>query len=198
MELIFATGNPHKIKEAQEITGEGITLVSSEDTGITEEIPEYGETLSENALIKAEYVHKRCHKPCFADDTGLEVEALDGKPGVKSARYASKECDSLRNMKKLLKELEGNKNRKARFRTVIALVRDDNINYFEGILNGTIAHEASGKEGFGYDPLFIPEGYNKTLAELTAEEKNSISHRAKALSSLTDFLLKEKLISNKE
>lgn len=197
MELIFATGNPHKIKEAQEIAGKGITLISSVETGITEEIPEYGDTLNENALIKAEYVHKRCHKPCFADDTGLEVEALDGKPGVKSARYASEECDSSKNMDKLLNELEGKENRKARFRTVIALIIDNKVNYFEGILDGTIANEASGKEGFGYDPLFIPEGYNKTLAELTSEEKNSISHRAKALSSLTCFLSKEKLISNK-
>lgn len=192
MELVFATGNPHKLKEAQEITGEHIKLVSSKDVGISEDIPEYGDTLTRNAFIKAEYVHKRCHKTCFADDTGLEVEALDGKPGVRSARYASEECDSSKNMEKLLKELDGVENRKARFRTVIALIHDGKTTYFEGILNGTIAHGTHGKKGFGYDPLFIPEGYDKTLAELTAEEKNSISHRARALTALKEFLYKEK------
>jgi XTP/dITP diphosphohydrolase len=197
MELIFATGNPHKLKEAQEIAGKNITLVSSADAGISEDIPEYGETLNSNALIKAEYVHKRCHKDCFADDTGLEVEALDGKPGVRSARYASEECDSLKNINKLLKELEGEKNRKARFRTVIALIHNGKREYFEGILNGTIAQEASGKEGFGYDPVFIPEGYDKSLAELTAEEKNTISHRARALTALMKFLFQAPL-SEKE
>jgi len=188
MEIIFATSNQHKLQEAQSITGNKILLITPSQIGINHEIPEDGDTLEENALFKAEYIFKITEKNCFADDTGLEVEALKGAPGVRSARYASNECDSRLNMQKLLKELKGANNRKARFRTVIALFLDGKQYFFEGVLNGNITDSPSGTSGFGYDPLFIPNGYTKTLAELTNFQKNIISHRGIAIRNLSQFL----------
>lgn len=188
MELIFATSNKHKLSEAKGIIGNQISLVSPESLGIFDSIPEDEPTLEGNALFKARYLWQINKMNVFADDTGLEVEALNGSPGVKSARYASEECDAGLNMQKLLKELNGVKNRKARFRTVIALILDGREYLFEGIVNGTILENKSGTGGFGYDPLFLPNGYTKTLAELTFEEKNLISHRGLALRKLAEFL----------
>ena len=188
MEIIFATSNLHKLQEAQSIVGANILLITPSQIGVTEEIPEDGDTLEENALFKANYLFEITGKNCFADDTGLEVEALNGAPGVRSARYASNECDSRLNMQKLLKELKGSNNRKARFRTVIALFLDGKQHFFEGILNGTITESPSGTKGFGYDPLFVPNGYTKTLAELTESQKNLISHRGIAIRKLSHFL----------
>lgn len=188
MEIIFATSNLHKLHEAQSIIGENTSLIIPAQIGINHDIPEDGDTLEENALFKAEYLFKITGKNCFADDTGLEVEALAGAPGVRSARYASSECDSRLNMQKLLKELNGSSNRKARFRTVIALFLNGKQYFFEGILNGTIAQSESGTRGFGYDPLFTPNGYTKTLAELTDSQKNLISHRGIAIRKLSQFL----------
>lgn len=188
MEIIFATSNLHKLHEAQSIIGENTSLIIPAQIGINHDIPEDGDTIEENALFKAEYLFKITGKNCFADDTGLEVEALAGAPGVRSARYASSECDSRLNMQKLLKELNGSSNRKARFRTVIALFLNGKQYFFEGILNGTIAQSESGARGFGYDPLFTPNGYTKTLAELTDSQKNLISHRGIAIRKLSQFL----------
>jgi len=188
MEIIFATSNQHKLQEAQSIAGNKISLITPSKIGINHEIPEDGETLEENALFKAEYIFKLTNKNCFADDTGLEVEALNGAPGVRSARYASDQCDSHQNIQKLLKELKGASNRKARFRTVIALFFNGKQFFFEGVLNGTITDSPSGTRGFGYDPLFIPIGYTKTLAELTDSQKNIISHRGIAIRNLSQFL----------
>lgn len=188
MEIIFATSNLHKLQEAQSIAGAKISLITPSQLGVKEEIPEDGDTLEENALFKANYLFKITGKNCFADDTGLEVEALNGEPGVKSARYASAECDSRLNMQKLLKELKGSNNRKARFRTVIALFLNGKQYFFEGVLNGVITDSPSGTKGFGYDPLFVPNGYTKTLAELTESQKNLISHRGIAIRKLAQFL----------
>ncbi|MBR5855731.1 MAG: RdgB/HAM1 family non-canonical purine NTP pyrophosphatase [Bacteroidales bacterium] len=190
MEIIFATGNIHKVVEAQKALGDGFTLIMPKDLGIKEDIPETGDTLEINALQKCQYLWERFHKPCFADDTGLEVEALDGAPGVHTARYAGESKEPTANMDKLLLELEGVENRRARFRTAVSYIdKDGESHLFEGILNGAIALEKSGTEGFGYDPVFIPDGYSgKTLAEVTLEEKNAISHRGKAMRSLMEYL----------
>lgn len=189
MELIFATANKHKLEEAQAALGPSFTLITPASLGVTEEIPETAETLEENALMKAEYLWNRFHKPCFADDTGLLAEALGGRPGVYSARYAGPEADPQKNMSKLLSELKGCTNKKARFETVAALILSPEEKYlFKGTLEGEIIETPSGSGGFGYDPLFIPEGYDKTLAEITSEEKNNISHRGKAMRELSDFL----------
>ena len=182
MEIIFATGNQHKVIEAQKALGDSFALIMPKELGLTEDIPENGDTLQANAIEKAEYLWKRFGKNCFADDTGLEVDALGGAPGVYSARYAGPDKGSEANMTKLLAELEaaakrGETSRKARFRTVVAL-----------ILEGEIALQRSGSEGFGYDPLFIPDGYTKTLAEISLDEKNAISHRGKAMRALAEFL----------
>ncbi len=191
-QLIFATNNTHKLKEVAAMLGEQIELFSLRDIGCETDIPETGKNLEENALIKAQYVSQHFHLDCFADDTGLEVEALNGEPGVYSARYAGGEGhDSLANIHKLLTKLEGITNRKARFRTVIALIMEEKIYTFEGIVNGTIITTPSGKNGFGYDPIFVPEGYEQTFAELGENVKNQISHRAKAVTKLTDFLKKQ-------
>ena len=164
-------------------------MLSLQDIGCHEDIPETGETLLDNALMKAQYVYDKYHINCFADDTGLEVEALGGAPGVYSARYAGGAGhDSEANMRKLLGELENNNNRKARFRTVIALIIDGKVTTFEGIVNGEIIREKRGGEGFGYDPIFQPEGYLKTFAELGADVKNLISHRARATQQLADYM----------
>ncbi|MAX80526.1 MAG: non-canonical purine NTP pyrophosphatase [Crocinitomicaceae bacterium] len=187
-ELIFATNNTNKLREIQEILGASFSILSLKDAGIETEIPEDYETLEENALQKAQFIYERTGKNVFSDDTGLEVEALNGAPGVYSARYAGSKCDSEDNMKKLLVELEGKENRKAQFRTVVALIIDGKEYTFEGACKGQITLEKSGSKGFGYDPVFQPEGYGQTFAELSAEEKNRISHRGKAIQKLAAFL----------
>ncbi len=191
MKIVFATNNAHKLSEVRAVLGEGFELVTLKEVGITEDIPETGSTLDENASIKSHYVYERTGLDCFADDTGLEVEALNGAPGVRSARYATDGHDFAANNRKLLHELEGVENRKARFRTVISLIRGGVEQRVEGIVNGTIATEESGCEGFGYDPLFIPEGKSVTFAEMSAEEKNSISHRGRAVAALKEVLDQE-------
>ena len=194
MEIIFATGNAHKAIEAQKALGDTFTLIMPKELGLTEEIPENGDTLQANAIEKAEYLWKKFGKNCFADDTGLEVDALGGAPGVYSARYAGPEKGSEANMDKLLSELQaaeqagGEIPRAARFRTVVALILDGELHLFNGVLEGSIAKERSGSQGFGYDPVFIPDGYSKTLAEISLEEKNAISHRGKAMRALAEFL----------
>jgi XTP/dITP diphosphohydrolase len=188
MEIIFATSNRHKLEEAQAILGEDFKLITPRDLNLFDDIPESAETLEGNARTKAQYLWERFHLPCFADDTGLEVDALGGAPGVYSARYAGEEQNSKNNMHKLLKELEGVKQRKARFRTVAALIIDGTIYYFQGVLNGEISESPSGSGGFGYDPVFIPDNHTKSLAELTPVEKNSISHRGFAMRELSRFL----------
>ena len=194
MEIIFATGNAHKAIEAQKALGDTFTLIMPKELGLTEEIPENGDTLQANAIEKAEYLWKKFGKNCFADDTGLEVDALGGAPGVYSARYAGPEKGSEANMDKLLSELQAAKqaggeiSRAARFRTVVALILDGELHLFNGVLEGSIAKERSGSQGFGYDPIFIPDGYSKTLAEISLEEKNAISHRGKAMRALAQFL----------
>lgn len=200
MKIVFATNNAHKLKEIREILGNGFEVVSLAEIGCHEDIPETGETLEENALQKAQYVYDHYHIGCFADDTGLEVEALDGAPGVHSARYAEgTDHNSEANMAKLLRQLDGKDNRKARFRTVIALIEKKDvcpcgctsipqIHRFEGIVEGRIATERHGSEGFGYDPLFVPEGYDKSFAELGEHVKNTISHRARAVAKLAEYL----------
>ncbi len=189
MELIFATANKHKLSEAEAILGNGFSLVTPSQLGLTGDIPETANTLKENAIMKAKFLWDKFGRPCFADDTGLEVDFLNGEPGVYSARYAGIEADPAKNMQKLLKELNGANCRKARFVTVVALILDENRTLiFEGALEGSILETTSGLGGFGYDPLFMPEGYSKTLAELSAEEKNRISHRGIAMRKLSDFL----------
>ena len=187
--IVFATNNKHKLDEIREILGERFEIVSLKDIGCDVDIPETGNTLEDNALQKAEYIKQHYGMDCFADDTGLEVEALNGAPGVHSARYAEgTDHDSNANMDKLLKELGNNNNRKARFRTVIALLLNGETYQFEGIVNGHIAYEKNGTEGFGYDPIFVPEGYDHSFAELGMDIKNRISHRARAVKKLADFL----------
>ena len=211
MKIVFATNNEHKLSEIRAILGDAFEVVSLADIGCHEDIPETGQTLEENALMKAEYIYDKYHLSCFADDTGLEVEALNGAPGVYSARYAAMEAtvpagspagishDSEANMARLLRELANNNNRKARFRTVIAFIEKKDVcpcgctsikvvHKFEGIVNGEITREKSGAEGFGYDPIFRPDGYDKTFAELGADIKNQISHRARAVAKLAEFL----------
>jgi len=187
-ELIFATNNKHKLTEIQAITQNNILIRSLNEIGCTEDIPETADTLEGNALLKAEYIYNTYKKNCFADDTGLEVEALDGRPGVYSARFAGSAHDFEANIDKVLHELEGFVNRKARFRTVIALIIDGSVQYFEGIVDGVIIAKRRGIKGFGYDPVFLPDGYSDTFAEMPLSEKNKISHRAKAVNKLVDFL----------
>ena len=187
-EIIFATNNAHKLGEVQALLEGKFALKTLRECGITEDIPETAETLEGNALLKARYVHERTGADCFADDTGLEVEALGGAPGVRSARYAGDEHDFDANNALLLKNLEGESNRKARFRTVIALILGGKEHLFEGIVEGRIAESEAGCGGFGYDPLFIPDGYDCTFAEMSAEEKNAISHRGRAVQKLVAFL----------
>ena len=191
MKIVFATNNLNKLSEVKKILGNKFEIMSLSDIGCHDDIPEKGQTLKDNAIIKAQWVYDKYHVNCFADDTGLEVDALGGAPGVYSARYAGGEGhDSEANMKKLLSELENNDNRKARFRTVIALIINGKVTTFDGIVNGSITKEKRGGEGFGYDPIFMPEGFNKTFAELGTGIKNNISHRAKAVQKLADYLLK--------
>jgi XTP/dITP diphosphohydrolase len=200
MKIVFATNNEHKLSEIRSILGDSIEVLSLNDIGCHVDIPETGTTLEENALQKAEYVYNHYHIDCFADDTGLEVDALGGAPGVYSARYAGDGHDSEANMTKLLHELGENDNRKARFRTVIALIQKRDVcpcgctsikevHRFEGIVEGQIIRERRGGEGFGYDPIFQPDGYDQTFAELGLEVKNLISHRARATQKLAEYLL---------
>ena len=191
MRIVFATGNLGKLREASEILGEGFELVPLTEVGITEDIPETGETLRENSLQKAQYVLEHCDCDCFADDTGLEVDALGGAPGVYTARYAGDDKDFNKNMDKVLYELEGleGEARRARFKSVITLMVDGEPHFFEGTLEGTIAYEKSGNGGFGYDPIFIADEYpGQTLADITEEQKNEISHRGKALRAMAQWL----------
>ena len=188
MKIVFATNNAHKLSEVSAVLGEGYELVTLREVGITEDIPETGATLDENASQKARYVFERTGLDCFADDTGLEVEALDGAPGVRSARYATDGHDFAANNRKLLSELDGKENRRARFRTVISLIQGGVERQVEGIVEGVIATQESGNEGFGYDPVFIPQGYNCTLAEISLDQKNAISHRGKAMRALAEYL----------
>ena len=194
-EIVFATNNEHKLSEIRSILGSDFEVKSLNDISCHDEIPEDFETLEDNAAQKAQYIFDKYHVDCFADDTGLEVEALNGEPGVHSARYAEgTDHDSEANMNKLLQKLEGEDNRNARFRTVIALIQQEEpeakVSLFQGTVYGVITKEKSGAEGFGYDPIFQPDGYDMTFAELGNDIKNSISHRAHAVSKLAEFLMK--------
>lgn len=186
--LVFATNNPHKLEEVRHIVADKVQLVSLSEIGCHDDIPETADTLEGNALLKARYIREHYGLDCFADDTGLEVEALHNAPGVYSARYAGPGHDAEANVKKLLREMNGKENRKARFRTVIALTLDGKETLFDGIINGTITAEQRGDAGFGYDPVFLPDGCTQTFAELGNEQKNQISHRALAVRKLADFL----------
>lgn len=188
MELIFATNNKHKIKEITEMVGNKIKILSLSDINCTVDLPETHNTIEENAIEKALYIYSHYGKNCFSDDSGLFVEALNNQPGVYSARYAGPQRKSIDNNNLLLKNLTGITNRKAAFRTIIALIINGEKHIFEGKINGQIAIEPKGTNGFGYDPLFIPDGYTKTFAELTDEEKNSLSHRRLALEKLMNFI----------
>ena len=190
--LVFATHNKHKASEINNLLGGLYEIRELDAIGISEDIPEDGDTLEANAREKAHYVFDRTGFDVFADDTGLEVEALGGRPGVITARYAGDECDSVKNMKKLLAELEGQQNRRARFRTIICLIMNGVEHTFEGVVNGTITNSFSGTEGFGYDPVFMPDGCNRTFAEMSMDEKNKISHRALAVGKLVGFLQEKK------
>lgn len=186
--LYFATHNTHKVDEVRALLCNAVDLAGIDTLGCHEEIPENGCTLQENALQKALFVHTHYGVDCFADDTGLEVEALGGEPGIFSARYAGEPSDPAKNRRKLLEKLQGESHRKARFRTVIALIEKGETHFFEGTVNGRILETERGDGGFGYDNLFVPDGYNKTFAEMSAAEKNAISHRSRAMMKLNEFL----------
>ena len=188
MELVFATNNHNKIKEVQVLMPKHITIVSLKDIGCFEDIPENQDTIKGNAIEKVMYVVDNYGYDCFADDTGLEVEVLNGEPGVYSARYAGEKRNANDNMKKLLQNLEGKTNRSAQFTTVIALNINNKLSTFTGLCKGEITNTKSGKKGFGYDPIFKPNGHKETFAEMPLEEKNTISHRGKAIIKLVDFL----------
>jgi len=190
MKLVFATNNQHKLKELQEILGDDIDLLSLNDIGCHEEIPEEQPTLEGNASQKSFYVYNNYGYDCFADDTGLEIEALNNEPGVYSARYAGEEKNAEANMQKVLEKMAKINNRKARFRTVISLVVGGKEKQFEGIVEGSILHEKRGSDGFGYDPVFLPEGYKQTFAEMDLSTKNKISHRGRAVEKLVKYLKK--------
>ncbi len=189
-ELIFATGNPNKIKEVHEVLNGAFEVKGLRDIGCPEDLPETSPTIEGNALQKARYVYENFGVNCFSEDTGLEIDALNGEPGVFSARYAGEEKDPEANMALVLQKLENEQNRKARFRTVAALILDGREYTFEGIAEGEIRKEKSGSGGFGYDPIFQPEGYGVTFAEMDSKTKNDISHRGKAMRLLIDFLKK--------
>lgn len=186
--LLFATNNQHKLREVSDILGEEYPLLSLQDIGLDVEIPENQDTLDGNARQKAWFIFNKTGMKCFADDTGLEIMALDGRPGVYSARYAGDACSFEDNIEKVLNELEGIENRKACFRTVICLIMDGREHLFEGKIEGEIILERKGKSGFGYDPVFLPEGNHQTFAEMPAYLKNGISHRARAVTRLLQFL----------
>lgn len=189
MKLVFATNNLNKLKELQQLLGEKVELLSLKDINCNDEIPEDYDTLEENATQKAEYIYKKYNVNCFADDTGLEIKSLNNEPGVYSARYAGVDKDAKANMKKVLTKLDGIEDRSARFRTVISLFLDDKEYQFEGIVDGNILESERGKDGFGYDPIFEPKGYNISFAEMEMREKNKISHRGLAVQKLVQFLL---------
>ena len=204
MKIVFATGNPGKLREAGEILGEGFELVTPAEAGITEDIPETGDTLRANSLQKAQYIYDKTGLDCFADDTGLEVEILAGAPGVHTARYGGPQKNPADNIARLLREMACREReasvarsygfntphatRRARFRTSVTLILNGEKHFFDGIMEGQIALAKAGKGGFGYDPVFIPDGYDVTAAEITEEEKNAISHRGKALRAMADYL----------
>jgi XTP/dITP diphosphohydrolase len=196
MQLVFATNNKHKLEEIKAIVPKGIKILSLAEIGCSEELPETGTTLHQNSLQKARYVFDKYGEDCFADDTGLEIEALDGRPGVYSARYAGPQCNFRDNMNLVLTEMRNEINRRAQFRTVISLVRKEKmfepkVDYFEGAVKGEITTTPMGSHGFGYDPIFKPEGYSITYAEMDASQKNAISHRAEAVKKLIEFLGKQ-------
>ena len=188
--IIFATNNKHKLEEVQSMLGSSWVLVTPKECNVMEDIPETQPTIEGNAVQKAEYLLDKTKQSCFADDTGLEIEALGGEPGVRSARYASdgEECDNEANMAKVLSLMEGQTNRKACFRTVIALLIDGEKHLFEGVVNGEIVATKTGEKGFGYDPIFRPDGFKETFAEMSMEQKNVISHRSLAVAKLVEFL----------
>ncbi len=204
MKIVFATGNPGKLREAGEILGEGFELVTPAEVGIPEDIPETGNTLRANSLQKAKYIFEKTGLDCFADDTGLEVDILGGDPGVHTARYGGPQKNPADNIARLLREMACREReasvarsygistpkatRKARFRTSVTLILNGETHFFDGIMEGCIAREKAGKGGFGYDPVFIPDGYGVTAAEITEEQKNAISHRGKALRAMAEFL----------
>lgn len=207
MKIVFATSNPGKLREAAEILGEGFELVTPADLGITEEIPESGNTLRANSMQKADYIYKKTGMNCFADDSGLEVDILGGAPGVETARYAGPDKNPDANIEKLMSEIARREkeaamartnglstpkaNRAARFRTSVTLILNGRRHFFDGVMEGTIALKRAGKGGFGYDPVFIPNGYDKTNAELGESVKNAISHRGKALRAMAEYLKKK-------
>jgi XTP/dITP diphosphohydrolase len=188
MRLVFATNNRHKLQEVRDIVGDRVEVLSLADIDCHDDILETADTLQGNALIKARHIYEKYGLDCFADDTGLEVEVLDGAPGVYSARYAGEECNSEANMRKLLENLTGKNNRNAQFRTVIALIVKGEEMLFNGIVKGTIATEKKGVSGFGYDPIFVPEGHSESFAQMSSEMKNSMSHRFRATKQLGDYL----------
>ncbi len=186
--LVFATNNLHKLKEITTKVGNNLKIKSLKDINVNEDIPEPYETLEENAFNKARYIHEKFGYDCFADDTGLKIDALNGRPGVYSARYAGPECNFQDNIDKVLTEMKGKRSRTARFKTVIALILEGKEYQFEGAVEGEILTGERGNEGFGYDPIFLPKGFNQTFAEMPLETKNQISHRSKAVAKLTEFL----------
>lgn len=188
MKLVFATNNKHKLEEMRAILGGKVELLSLADIDCHDDIPETADTLEGNALIKARYIYDKYGCACFADDTGLEVDVLGGEPGVYSARYAGENNDSEANMRKLLQNLTGKSERSAQFRTVIALIIEGEEFLFDGIVRGRISEERMGSAGFGYDPIFVPDGYEESFAQMAAEQKNAISHRSRAASALNDYL----------
>ena len=192
MKIVFATNNQHKLDEIKKISEGQLEILSLSDINCHEDIPETGITLKENALMKAQFVKDKFGLDCFADDTGLEVEALNNEPGVYSSRYAGPNCDPEDNMRKMIRELQGKENRKAQFKTVIALILNGEQHYFEGKVQGEITQQKKGTNGFGYDPIFKPVGHDKTFGELSEEIKNSLSHRAIATRKLVAFLLQQK------
>ncbi|QQS27831.1 MAG: RdgB/HAM1 family non-canonical purine NTP pyrophosphatase [Sphingobacteriales bacterium] len=188
MKLVFATHNSHKLREVQDMIGNKVDLISLLDLEFNEDIAEPFPSLEENALIKARTIHQRFNMNCFAEDTGLEIDSLGGEPGVLSARYAGENKNSEENIRLVLSKMKGITNRSAQFRTVLALILNNKEYFFEGIIRGNISAEKSGTKGFGYDPIFVPLGYTKSFAEMTAAEKNKISHRYKAIEQLAIFL----------
>lgn len=191
MKLVFATNNKHKLEEVRSILGDRVEVLSLNDINCHDDIPETAETLQGNALIKARYIYNKYGIDCFADDTGLEVDALNGEPGVYSARYAGEQHCSEDNMNKLLQNLTGKTNRNAQFRTVIALIINGEESLFDGIVKGTISKEKTGDSGFGYDPIFVPEGHTESFAQMDSKQKNKISHRYRAVVKLCDYLKKK-------
>ncbi|MDE7462733.1 MAG: non-canonical purine NTP diphosphatase [Muribaculaceae bacterium] len=187
-EIVFASNNPHKLSEIRRIAGDKIRILSLEEIGCHDDIPETADTLEGNSLIKARWIKERYGKDCFADDTGLIVDALGGAPGVKSARYAGEECSSEANMNLLLNNMEGIADRHARFRTVVTLILGDDVRQFCGEVEGRIAEVRDGNDGFGYDPIFIADESGKTFASMSADSKNEISHRGRAIRKLFDYL----------